>query len=213
MDATRMSAHAIARAADTAALLGLRPERPGRQLAALLSDGTKGGRIWLATSAVAAASPRLRPAARDGLCAWAASAGAAFAAKAVTDRRRPGLAGVGAPPRSSSMPSSHTAGAFAYAVAAGTRSRSMGAVLLPIAGAVAWSRTATSRHFPTDVAAGVALGILVGLGTHAVTSAARSRSPEGDEGAACHPGRPAAEVKMAVAAPAEAPAELAAPLG
>jgi membrane-associated phospholipid phosphatase len=194
-----MSVSPIARALDTAALVGLRPRRRGvRQVAGLVSDGAKGGRVWIATSAVAAVSPRLRPAASDGLCGWAAASGAAFVIKAATDRRRPALAATGSTPRSSSMPSSHTAGAIAYVVAAGLRSPRMGLALVPAAGAVAWSRAATARHFPTDVAAGAVLGLLAGVATHHAAKAVRSARSKGDERSELGPGTPSVEPKMAV---------------
>ena len=111
--------------------------------------------------------PTVRPAARDGLVAWAAASGAAFAVKSVAGRRRPRVPGVsGSSPSSSSMPSSHTAGAAAYAVAATLRLPTLGVVVVPAAVAVGWSRAATGRHFPTDVAVGAIVGAAVGGVVH-----------------------------------------------
>jgi undecaprenyl-diphosphatase len=66
------------------------------------------------------------------------------------------------------MPSSHTAGAVAYATAASLQSPPLALVLLPAASAVSWSRTASGRHFPTDVVAGAALGLVAGAAVHRV---------------------------------------------
>ena len=65
------------------------------------------------------------------------------------------------------MPSSHTAGAFGYATAATLQRPGLGLVAGPLALAVAWSRAATGRHFPTDVAVGAALGVGAGAVVHA----------------------------------------------
>jgi membrane-associated phospholipid phosphatase len=72
------------------------------------------------------------------------------------------------------MPSSHTAGAVAYAVAATSRTPVVGLVVVPLAVTVGWSRAATGRHFPTDVAVGAAIGVVAGWAVH---RALRSRSP------------------------------------
>jgi undecaprenyl-diphosphatase len=47
-------------------------------------------------------------------------------------------------------------------VAAGAAAPAVGAPLGILALAVGWSRLATRRHFPTDVAAAVVLGVVVG---------------------------------------------------
>jgi membrane-associated phospholipid phosphatase len=156
------------RGVETIALRVARPERPSvRTTARALSAAASRGRAWIVLSGTMAAHPRLRRAGRDGLAAWGAATGAAFAVKGVSRRRRPLLVrAIGAPTRSSSMPSSHTAGAVAYAAAATWRVPVTGAVVVPLALGVAWSRTATGRHFPTDVAVGAALGLLVGGAVH-----------------------------------------------
>jgi undecaprenyl-diphosphatase len=64
------------------------------------------------------------------------------------------------------MPSSQTAGAVAYATAAVWRSPVTGLVTMPLAMTVGWSRAATGRHFPTDIAAGAALGFAAGTLVH-----------------------------------------------
>jgi hypothetical protein len=64
------------------------------------------------------------------------------------------------------MPSSHSAGAIAYATAATWQTPALGAVTVPLAALVAWSRAATGRHYPTDIAAGTALGLAAGALVH-----------------------------------------------
>ena len=119
------------------------------------------------------------------MIAWAVASGLAFGAKQVTDRDRPRLPALGATPKTSSMPSSHTAGAVAYAVAATKRRPAVGAVVVPVAATVGWSRVATGRHFPTDVAVGVALGAMVGTVVHLIgrhiEAGPPAKSPESTE--------------------------------
>jgi undecaprenyl-diphosphatase len=57
-----------------------------------------------------------------------------------------------------SFPSDHATAAFAIATAIWLRMRVVGAVALVLAGAVAVGRVAVGVHYPTDVAAGAALG-------------------------------------------------------
>jgi membrane-associated phospholipid phosphatase len=181
----RVAARA-ARTAETAALASLRPgHRTGRRAAAGISDAARCGRLWIGLSVAGALSPRTRRAAGHGLVAWAVASGSALGVKQVTDRDRPKIPGLGAAPTSTSMPSSHTAAAVAYAVAAAWRQPAVGLVVAPAAAAVGWSRTATGRHFPTDVAVGAALGAVVGTAVHVIgrrSERARSaQSSDGDE--------------------------------
>jgi membrane-associated phospholipid phosphatase len=182
---------AVSRGVETAALVKLRPDhRRSRATATAVSEAASGGRVWLALSAAGALHPTVRPAARDGLVAWAAASGVAFAVKSVAGRRRPRMpGGLGSSPSSSSMPSSHTAGAAAYAVAATLRVPAVGVVVVPAAVAVGWSRAATGRHFPTDVAVGAIVGAAVGGVVHTMArrfehaaSASRDGRPQFAEG-------------------------------
>lgn len=61
-------------------------------------------------------------------------------------------------PTSSSFPSGHAASAAAFAVGVGLESAPAGLGLGVLAGLVGLSRVATGAHFPSDVAAGFALG-------------------------------------------------------
>jgi undecaprenyl-diphosphatase len=62
-------------------------------------------------------------------------------------------------PRSTSFPSGHSAAAFAFAIGASSELPALAPVLVPLAGAVAYSRVHTGVHYPSDVAGGVAIGI------------------------------------------------------
>ncbi|MDP1821349.1 MAG: phosphatase PAP2 family protein [Acidimicrobiales bacterium] len=172
------------RVLETVLLHGLRPgRRSTRRTARVVSEVTRGGRLWFGITAAGAAAPHTRAAGRDGVAAWTLASGAAFGIKSLVQRRRPVLVRtIGASTSSSSMPSSHTAGAFAYATAATLRAPAMGVVLVPLAVATGWSRAATARHFPTDVAAGAVLGVVVGACAHRAADAWAAReAPAGTD--------------------------------
>lgn len=65
-----------------------------------------------------------------------------------------------APPGDHSFPSAHTVSSFAAACCIFFGNRKMGTAALVLAGLVAFSRMYLMVHFPTDVLAGVLLGIL-----------------------------------------------------
>jgi undecaprenyl-diphosphatase len=166
----------IAQVADAAVLAALPDGRLVEVAGTVWSNVARGGAGWVATSAgLALAGGKYRRAGLDGLAAWAAAESTAAALKKVTSRRRPRFPRGAARTRSSSMPSSHTAAGAAYAVAAGARAPVLAAPLGAAALAVAWSRLATRRHYPSDVVAGAALGVALGAAT-----AALSRQVGGD---------------------------------
>jgi len=66
-------------------------------------------------------------------------------------------------PRSTSFPSGHSAAAFAFATGACGELPGLLPLLGPLAGAVAYSRVYTGVHYPSDVAAGAAIGIGSGV--------------------------------------------------
>jgi membrane-associated phospholipid phosphatase len=158
------------RKVETAALHALRPGRTAtKRLAVAASEAPRLGRLWFGLTSIAAMHPATRRAGRDGLAAWSLASTMAFALKPVTRRRRPSVVRtLGPGTSSSSLPSSHTAGAFAYATAATLRTPPAGMLLLPAAALVAWSRAASARHFPTDVAFGALLGVVAGAAVHHV---------------------------------------------
>lgn len=173
------AAASVARAADTAALRALRPDRSAaRTVAAVCSDSVERGRLWIGLTAVTALSATTRRPGIEGLAGWAVGSGTAFALKGLVGRRRPAQRlSFGSAPSSSSMPSSHTASALGYATAAALRTPAVGPILGPLALAVAWSRTATGRHFPTDVVVGAVVGVGAGTMVHVMSRRLERHEP------------------------------------
>src|SRR5690606_34103883 len=85
-------------------------------------------------------------------------------------------------PRSSSFPSGHAASAAAFLTGVALESPTAGAVLAPVAAAVAYSRVHTGVHWPGDVVVGAAVGATVAWSTRHWW-AVRSDAPAG-----VHPG-------------------------
>ena len=121
-------------------------------------------RLWLVIAAGLAAfgDRRGRRAAEDGLIALAIAAAVANGpAKLLVRRRRPSHHSRPALirlPRSTSFPSGHSATAFAFATGACAELPLLAPALIPLAGAVAYSRVHTGVHYPSDVVAGAAIG-------------------------------------------------------
>ncbi|WNV88637.1 phosphatase PAP2 family protein [Umezawaea sp. Da 62-37] len=129
------------------------------------------GLLWFAIAGVLATRKGItRKAALRGVVAIA---GASFSANAVGKtlfpRRRPAADLVPMArrltkrPTSSSFPSGHAASAAAFTTAIAMDSPKAAAVIAPIAAAVAYSRVHTGVHWPSDVAAGAAIGVGAGL--------------------------------------------------
>lgn len=125
--------------------------------------------LWFSIAALLGSfgGVRGRRAARAGVLAIAlASSVANGPAKLLVRRRRPRaeqastLIGM---PRSTSFPSGHSASAFAFATATSRELPALAPALVPLAGAVSYSRVHTGVHYPSDVAAGAAIGICCGL--------------------------------------------------
>jgi membrane-associated phospholipid phosphatase len=126
-------------------------------------------RLWLVVAsglAVFGGRHGRRAAGRGVIAIAIAAAVANGPAKLLVHRRRPfsrsrpALIRV---PHSTSFPSGHTAAAFAFVTAACTELPVLAPALVPLAGAVAYSRVHTGVHYPSDVAAGVGVGIASGL--------------------------------------------------
>ncbi|HEY7961740.1 MAG TPA: phosphatase PAP2 family protein [Solirubrobacteraceae bacterium] len=107
-----------------------------------------------------------RAAARGILAIAVAAAVANGPAKLLARRRRPSRRSPPTlipMPRSTSFPSGHSAAAFAFATGACAELPVLAPVLVPLAGAVAYSRVHTGVHYPSDVVAGAAIGIGSGV--------------------------------------------------
>jgi membrane-associated phospholipid phosphatase len=126
-------------------------------------------RLWLVLAGALTVfdGERGRKAAGHGLIAIAIAAGVANGpAKLLTRRRRPSSRShptLIPAPRSTSFPSGHSAAAFAFATGACAELPVLTPGLVPLAGAVAYSRVHTGVHYPSDVAAGMGIGIGSGL--------------------------------------------------
>jgi membrane-associated phospholipid phosphatase len=126
-------------------------------------------RLWLLIAAALAVfgGRHGQRAAGRGLIAIAIAAAAANGpAKLLVRRRRPSSRRRPAlirTPRSTSFPSGHSAAAVAFATAASAELPVLTPVLVPLAGVVAYSRVHTGVHYPSDVAAGVGIGLASGL--------------------------------------------------
>jgi membrane-associated phospholipid phosphatase len=88
-----------------------------------------------------------------------------YAVKLAVRRQRPvleGLPPLGGAPSSLSFPSAHATSSFACATAM-TRIAPEAALLFILAGAIAVCRPYLGMHYPSDVLAGAALGVALGL--------------------------------------------------
>lgn len=163
------------------------PQVVGRPVTWLGHSATGGG-IWFASAAaLSACGRRGRRGAGLGLVAYSATSALANGpAKWLARRPRPGGAALlglrrrGRAPDTSSFPSSHTAAAVAFAVAASAELPAAAPLLVPAAAGVALSRLRAVRHYPSDVAAGALLGAAVGA---VVAGASRRRNRRGGPGA------------------------------
>src|SRR5580698_2451937 len=143
-------------------------------------------RLWLLIAgalAVFGGGQRRRAAGRGLIAIAIAAAVANGPAKLLVRRRRPSSRSrptLIRTPRSTSFPSGHTATAFAFATGACAELPLLAPVLVPLAGAVAYSRVHTGVHYPSDVAGGIGIGIGSGLLSSrsplGITISARSRA-------------------------------------
>lgn len=122
-------------------------------------------RLWLLIAGALAmfGGRKGRKAAGRGLIAIAIAAAVAnVPAKLLVRRRRPAASSRPAlirMPRSTSFPSGHSAAAFAFTTGVCAELPELAPALVPLASAVAYSRVHTGVHYPSDVAAGAAIGI------------------------------------------------------
>ncbi|KAA0930263.1 bifunctional phosphatase PAP2/diacylglycerol kinase family protein [Streptomyces apricus] len=159
-----------------------------------LSRSANHGVLWFGAAAALAAtrSPRARRAAVRGIASLAvASATINTVGKRSVRRPRPRLDAVPVmrqlkrQPITTSFPSGHSASAAAFATGVALESRSLGAVVAPVAAGVALSRIYTGAHFPSDVLAGAAFGAGTAFAVRALVPTRDQLPP---------PGRPRADV-------------------
>ncbi len=123
--------------------------------------------LWLVVAGVLAMRKGVtRRAALRGVAAiGGASFSASLVAKRLFPRRRPAADLLEVPrrltrrPTSSSFPSGHAASAAAFTTALAMESPRLAVAVAPVAAAVAYSRVHTGVHWPSDVAAGAAIGV------------------------------------------------------
>ncbi len=138
-----------------------------------LSGAADHGVLWFGVAVVLAVRRgTTRKAAMRGVLSIALTSPLANAVlKPLLPRRRPAAAELPAyqtiadPPTSSSFPSGHAASAAAFATAVAMESPRTGLALVPLAGAVAYSRLHVGVHWTSDVLVGAAVGTGVALGT------------------------------------------------
>ena len=140
-----------------------------------LSRAADYSRLSLASAAIlsVAGGARGRGAARVGLASLAVTAAVVNAAvKPLAKRRRPERERRSVPlgrhvrmPVTRSMPSGHSAAAFAFATGVGSVLPAAAIPLRTLAAAVAYSRVHTGVHYPSDVLAGALLGSAIAQGT------------------------------------------------
>ena len=166
-------------AADSSAswTLALLPGRWIDRLDRVVQAG-KGIPLWTGlTVAIAATGPAGRRAAGSGAVAGVAGAAAANGVKPLVHRRRPRSLLHHPSGRTAALPSSHIATGAAFSTAACVAWRPSALVTVPVVAAVGFSRVHSRQHHLGDVAAGAALGIVIGA---AVGVTARRALPQDD---------------------------------
>ncbi|GLZ37302.1 bifunctional phosphatase PAP2/diacylglycerol kinase family protein [Actinokineospora sp. NBRC 105648] len=143
------------------------PRTPVDDALKSLSKSANKGVLWFSVAALLAArkGPGRRAALRGVAAITFASTSANLIGKNLFPRRRP-AAGLlpehrrlTKRPTSSSFPSGHSASAVAFTTAVAMESPATAVALAPLAAAVAYSRMHTGVHWPTDIAAGAAIGV------------------------------------------------------
>jgi membrane-associated phospholipid phosphatase len=131
-----------------------------------LGKSGNNGALWVAIGVLLAL---LDPSNREAWLICAAlgpiAIGLNYAIKLIVKRPRPvleGLPPLGGAPSSLSFPSAHATSAFAVATAM-TRVEPLAALAFVPAAALALGRPYLGMHYPSDVLAGVVLGVVLGL--------------------------------------------------
>jgi membrane-associated phospholipid phosphatase len=131
-----------------------------------LGKAGNNGAVWFGLNVVLAIAD---PSNRESWLICAAlgplAIGVNYAVKLLVRRPRPvleGLPPLGGAPSSLSFPSAHATSSFAVATAM-TRVDGLGALAFLLAFALSLGRPYLGMHYPSDVLAGAALGILLGV--------------------------------------------------
>jgi len=168
----------------------VRVRSPGRDRALVaITRAANYSRLWLliASGLAACGGRRGQRAAGRGIIAIVIAAVVTNGpVKLLVRRRRPFRRSQTAlirVPHSTSFPSGHSAAAFAFATGACAELPVLALVLVPLAGTVAYSRVHTGVHYPSDVAAGAAIGIGSGVLATRLPRWARQRRVERDRAA------------------------------
>lgn len=199
--------------ADQAVLRALRTrahEPPVEAVMRTLGTAGEWGAVWLGIGAGAAAVDVQRRS------RWSAAAlvgpaavGVNYLVKLAVRRQRPLIEGhppLATAPSKLSFPSAHATSSLAAATALGRVDGRARVPLYALAGGICLSRPYLGMHYPSDVLAGVALGLLIGAlapgvrdrdledrmidlvnASHSGTSAGNGAGPAGDAGATAPP--------------------------
>ncbi|WP_344336039.1 bifunctional phosphatase PAP2/diacylglycerol kinase family protein [Streptomyces globosus] len=163
----------------------------GERVLPRLGRAANHGVLWGGTALAIAAfgsAPARKAALRASASLALASATINTIGKWSVRRARPLLDGVPAvrqlsrQPQTTSFPSGHSASAFAFATGLALHAPALGAAVAPVAASVAFSRVYTGVHYPSDVAAGAALGVAAGFAVRRIAQRLEgARAVPGDE--------------------------------
>jgi undecaprenyl-diphosphatase len=135
------------------------------------------GAIWLVLAAAVALASR-----RFGVLLWVAVADlagqlASTLLKELVPRHRPRVHTLVPEPHTHSFPSGHATASFACAVVLAAAVPRLRWPFYVLAALIAFSRAYVGVHFPLDVLAGAALGLLLGHGVLALSRRVEARRP------------------------------------
>jgi membrane-associated phospholipid phosphatase len=135
--------------------------------ARLLGKAGNNGAVWVALGlALALLDPSQREAWLICTALGPVAIGLNYVVKLIVRRPRPDLGEalppLGGAPSSLSFPSAHATSSLAVATAM-TRVDPLGALAFALAAALALGRPYLGMHYPSDVAAGAVLGVILGL--------------------------------------------------